>query len=123
MTREELEALRKGPWGRNPFLTPEEEAPLSPERRAESPAGFAPIEVQAILVSEGKRIAMIDGLVVAEGDLIGEEEVLEIRPRAVVLRKGDHTRTVEMEFPAIEVQSTPAPTAGGKGSKGGKTLP
>lgn len=121
LKREELEALNTGPWGRNPFLTPQEEAPLPPpERVVEGPSGLAPIQVRAILVSEGKRIAMIDGRVVAEGDLIGEEEVLEIRPRAVVLRKGTQTRTVEMQLPAIEVQSAPAPMGRGMGSKGGK---
>ncbi len=105
--REELEILSRGPWGRNPFLTPEEEVPLGDPARlpVRTPPGFAPLEVRAILISEERRIAMIDGHMVAEGDLIGEERVLEIRPHAVVLGKGKRTRTIEIEFPAIPVRS------------------
>jgi hypothetical protein len=108
--REELEALTSGPWGRNPFLTPDEEAALPGQARpVDFSAEFAPREVRAILVSEGKRIANIDGHVVAEGDLIGKERVLEIRPHAVVLGHGKRTRTVELTFPAAAVRATPVP--------------
>lgn len=121
--REELEILSRGPWGRNPFLTPEEEAPLGDPARLPvgAPPGFAPLEVRAILVSEERRIAMIDGHMVAEGDLIGEERVLEIRPHAVVLSKGKRTRTIEIEFPAIPVRSTAVPMTQGGRSGGGKS--
>jgi len=108
--REELEALSSGPWGRNPFLTPDEEAALPGQARPVDFSGeFAPREVRAIVMSEGKRIANIDGHVVAEGDLIGKERVLEIRPRAVVLGHGKRTRTVELTFPAAAVRATPVP--------------
>ena len=108
--REELEALTSGPWGRNPFLTPDEEAVLPRQARpVDLSAEFAPREVRAIVVSEGKRIANIDGHVVAEGDLIGKEQVLEIRPHAVVLGHGKRTRTVELTLPAAAVRATPAP--------------
>jgi hypothetical protein len=120
--RDELEAVGRGPWGRNPFLTPAEEAALL--RGAgfqEVPVGFAPRVVQAILVSAERRIAMIDGHVVAEGDLIGEERVVEIRPRAVVLGRGSRIRTVEMQVPGIPVRSRTAPAAPGESHEGGKT--
>lgn len=110
VTREELQALSSGPWGRNPFLTPDEEAALSGQARSvDFSAEFAPREVRAILMSEGKRIANIDGRVVTEGDLIGKERVLEIRPHAVVLGHGKRTRTVELTLPAAAVRATPVP--------------
>ncbi len=111
--REELEALSKGRWGRNPFLTMEEEAALLGRagQPAIRPTGFPPLEVKAILVSKGKRIAMIDGHVVTEGDLIWRERVLEILPHAVVLGRGSHTRMIEMQLPSVPVRSTPAPAS------------
>jgi hypothetical protein len=118
VTREELEALSSGPWGRNPFLTPDEEAAhLGQARPADFSAEFAPREVRAILMSEGRRIANIDGHVVAEGDLIGKERVIEIRPHAVVLGHGKRTRTIELMLPAAPIRATPAPVARGVGGE------
>ena len=112
LTREELEALSRGQWGRNPFLTADEEAALLNRAGFQKVAGpeFPTLEVKTILISEGTRMALIDGHIVTEGDLIGAERVVEIRPRAVVLRRGKSIRTVEMEFPAVRVHSAPAPT-------------
>lgn len=122
--REELEALSSGPWGRNPFLTPDEEAAhLGQARPVDFSAEFAPREVRAILMSEGKRIANIDGHVVAEGDLIGKERVLEIRPHAVVLGHGKRTRTVELTLPAAAVRATPVPVTRGAGGGERNALP
>src|SRR3972149_5826245 len=108
--REELQALSSGPWGRNPFLTPDEEAALPGQARSvDFSAEFAPREVRAIVMSEGRRIANIDGHVVAEGGLSGKEGVLEIRPHAVVLGHGKRPRTVELTLPAAAVRATPVP--------------
>jgi hypothetical protein len=121
--REELEALSRGPWGRNPFLTPDEEvAHLGHARPVDFSGEFAPREVRAILMSEGKRVANIDGHMVVEGDLIGKERVLEIRSHAVVLGHGKRTRTVELTLPATPVRATPAPVARGVGG-GRNALP
>ena len=122
--REELEALSSGPWGRNPFLTPDEEAAhLGQARPVDFSAEFAPREVRAIVMSEGRRIANIDGHVVAEGDLIGKERVLEIRPHAVVLGHGKRTRTVELTLPAAAVRATPVPVTRGAGGGERNALP
>jgi len=122
--REELQALSRGPWGRNPFLTPDEEAALPGQARSvDFSAEFLPREVRAILMSEGKRIANIDGHVVAEGDLIGKERVLEIRPHAVVLGHGKRTRTVELTLPAAAVRATPVPVTRGAGGGERNALP
>jgi hypothetical protein len=122
--RDELEALSSGPWGRNPFLTPDEEAAL--RAHATPPdfsSDFAPREVSAILMSEGRKMAMIDGHLVAEGDLIGKERVLEIRPHAVVLGHGKNTRTVELTLPATQVRAKPVPVTRGAGGGERTTLP
>ena len=122
--REELEALSSGPWGRNPFLTPDEEASLLRQARpVDFSAEFAPREVRAIVMSEGRRIANIDGHVVAEGDLIGKERVLEIRPHAVVLGHGKRTRTVELTLPAAAVRVTPVPVTRGGEDRERNALP
>lgn len=109
--RKALEALSSGPWGRNPFLTPAEEA-ASQQLVAKAPEatpGFATLRVRAILISEGRKIATINGHVVTEGDWVGQERVLEIRPQAVVLQKGADRRTVELEFPTVPIHVGPAP--------------
>lgn len=119
--RDELEALSSGPWGRNPFLTSDEEAALRAHAGpADLSSDFAPREVRAILMSEGRRMAMIDGRVVREGDLIGNERVLEIRPHAVVLGRGNRTRTVELQLPAVPIRSTPVPMTR---DQGGGSIP
>ena len=122
--REELEALSSGPWGRNPFLTPDEEAAhLGQARPVDFSGEFAPREVRAIVMSEGRRIANIDGHVVAEGDLIGKERVLEIRPHNVVLGHGKRTRTIELTLPAAAVRATPVPVTRGAGGGERNALP
>ncbi|MGH7424120.1 MAG: hypothetical protein ACREJ1_10665, partial [Candidatus Methylomirabilales bacterium] len=122
--REELEALSSGPWGRNPFLTPDEEAAhLGQARPVDFSGEFAPREVRAIVMSEGRRIANIDGHMVAEGDLIGKERVLEIRPHAVVLGHGKRNRTVELTLPAAAVRATPVPVTRGAGGGERNPLP
>ena len=117
-----LETMASGPWGRNPFLTPPEEAALTRQpASADASPDFAPREVKAILVSEGRRFAMINGHMVAEGDYIGGERVLEIRPRAVVLGRGTRTRTVEMRFPGTPIRSRPGPMGPPQEGEGGRT--
>jgi hypothetical protein len=117
-----LEAVASGPWGRNPLMTPPEEAALTRQpASADASPDFAPREVKAILVSEGRRFAMINGHMVAEGDYIGGERVLEIRPRAVVLGRGTRTRTVEMRFPGTPIRSRPGPMGPPQEGEGGRT--
>lgn len=51
-----------------------------------------PLMVKAILISDKIRLASIDRHIVAVGDKILEEKVLEIEPDRVVLGKGDKKR-------------------------------
>jgi hypothetical protein len=109
--QKELEAMSRGPWGRSPFLTPEEEAASQQlvARAPEATPGLATLQVRAILISQGRRVATINGHVVTEGDWVGQERVLEIRPQAVVLEKGTNRRTVELQFPTVPVHVGPTP--------------
>ena len=70
--------------------------PLSQPPRATStsgqPAPAAEHVVSSILFSSERRVALVDGRVVAVGDRVGSSVVLGIEPRAVVLGAEDGTR-------------------------------
>jgi hypothetical protein len=53
-----------------------------------------PLKVNAILISDRVRLALIDRRIVTVGDSIHEEKVLEIKPDRVILGKGDQKRTL-----------------------------
>ena len=53
-----------------------------------------PLTVKAILISDHVRLASIDRFIVAVGDSIGDEKVLEIGNDGVILGKGDKRRTL-----------------------------
>ena len=65
-----------------------------PEREAVtgSGRGRVPLEeplpsVNSILVSPDRRLAVVDGAIVREGDAVGRRVLVRIEPRAVVLRE------------------------------------
>ena len=95
------------PYGRNPFLLPS--GPRLPSKADPVPAKQGtetkpdarliegpppPLKVKAILIGERVRLASIDQQIVAIGDRIHEEKVLEIKNDHVVLGKGDQKRTL-----------------------------
>jgi len=81
-------ADERAQWGRNPFLTPEEEA-----------AGGRPetsgLEIRAIIVGQHKSVASLGGRTVTVGEKIGEEKVLEIRHDVVVLERDGRRRVLK----------------------------
>ena len=82
------------PWGRNPFLTEEEEA------RGRGDEG---LQVKTIIVGQPKSVATIDGRTVVVGEKIGEETVIEIRPDGVVLERNRRKRVLRVSEPSISV--------------------
>ena len=86
------------PWGRNPFLTEEEEAAAKGKSRAGG------IQVRAIIVGRPKSVATIDGRTVTVGERVGEETVWEIRPDAVVLERDGQKRLLKVSEPTISVE-------------------
>ena len=77
-------------WGRNPFLTPEEEAM---GRRG----GTQGQTIHAIITGRGRSVAALDGRMVSVGDSIGDEVVVEIRRDAVVLERNGRRRILRVQ--------------------------
>ncbi len=72
-------------WGRNPFLTPEEEA-------TGGRPGTKGLDVTTIIVGDDKSVATLGRYTVSVGEYIGEEKVVEIRRDAVVLERNGRRR-------------------------------
>ena len=87
---EQLAVLPAGAWGRNPFLTPEEEAM---GRRG----GTQGQTIHAIITGRGRSVAALDGRMVSVGDSIGDEVVVEIRRDAVVLERNGRRRILRVQ--------------------------
>jgi hypothetical protein len=85
------------PWGRNPFLTEEEEA------RARDPE-VAGLRVKAIIVGSPRSVATLNGQTVLVGEMIGGEKVLEIRRDAVVLERGGQKRVLRIREPSVSIR-------------------
>ncbi len=77
-------------WGRNPFLTPEEEA--SGGRPADQG-----LVIRTIIIGHDKSVATLGGRTVTVGDRIGDEIVVEIRRNAVVLEKNGRRRILRTQ--------------------------
>ncbi|MFB3061678.1 MAG: hypothetical protein ACE10C_09945 [Candidatus Binatia bacterium] len=85
-------------WGRNPFLTPEEEA-------TGGRPGTKGLDVKTIIVGEDKSVATLGRYTVSVGENIGEEKVVEIRRDAVVLERNGRRRILRAaELHRISVQ-------------------
>lgn len=85
------------PWGRNPFLTEEEEA------RAKA-RGSDGLQVKTVIVGKPKSVATVDGRTVVVGEKVGEETVAEIRSDAVVLELDGRKRMVKVREPSISIE-------------------
>ena len=103
LTRVELTQWRQryeSAWRRDPFLTAQEEqALLSPKVapiQSKPAAALPSYSLKAVLISEGERVAALDGSLVSEGEQIGEERVVEIRPHSVVLERAGQRRTISL---------------------------
>jgi hypothetical protein len=100
-------------WTRDPFFTAEEEQalrapkPSQPVLQVASPPAPRPAyTVKAILISDTSKVAAIDGRLISEGEMLGEERVVQIQPDGVVLEQGGQRRRIEMAggaVPLIEV--------------------
>jgi MSHA biogenesis protein MshK len=69
-------------------------------------AGAAPAtQLQSVLIASGRRVAVINGTRVMQGDMYGDAKVVKISESEVVLRKGTETEVLKM-YPGIEKQPT-----------------
>lgn len=83
---------------------------IAPVRTADgmiaAPAVRQEPRLQSVLVSlrpGGRRVAVIDGKMVREGQRVGDAVVVSIRAREVVLRRAGRTQTIKLFRPPAKV--------------------
>jgi len=113
---------------RNPFLLPpgvyllskegagpvRKEKAIGPDAKLEE-TETSPFKVRAILIGDQIRLATIGPHIVAVGDKINDETILEIKNDRVVLGKGDRKRTLHLHQSPFHLTTEappplPAPT-------------
>ncbi|MBI2319412.1 MAG: MSHA biogenesis protein MshK [Betaproteobacteria bacterium] len=95
--------------------------PMRPPAVAASPGSAAApappgMILQSTLLSNGRRIAMIDGKPMEVGARIGDAKIVAIGPASVTLREGKTTRVLEL-YRDVQI-SHPKPEKGGAPRKG-----
>jgi hypothetical protein len=103
---------------RNPFLLPrgvyllskEGVAPVRKEKETKPEAKLeeieteiSPLNVRAILISDPIRLATIGSHIVAVGDKLNGETILEIKNDRVILGKGDRKRTLRLHQSPLQL--------------------
>lgn len=105
-------------WRRDPFFTAaEEEALASPKVKTEPakpPAPLPAYTVKTIMISGGDKVASVGGRLVSEGDTIGEERVVEIRPDVVVLERAGERRRIALPGGSVAIDDTGRSAARGR---------
>jgi hypothetical protein len=117
-----------GTPARNPFLLPpgvyfhsrEGGTPVRKEKAPEPAAKIEKIEtpsfqVRAILISDHIRLAAIGPHIVAVGDKLDGETILEIKNDRVILGRGDKKRTLHLQQSPVQLTveaPSPSPTRG-----------
>lgn len=115
---------------RNPFLLPpgvyfHSREGGTPVRKEKAPGPVAKIEkietpsfqVRAILISDHIRLATIGPHIVAVGDKLDGETILEIKNDRVILGRGDKKRTLHLQQSPVQLTveappPSPSPTRG-----------
>jgi hypothetical protein len=99
--------------GKDPFVLPPGVRPLSKGDTDSVTKGTSstteikpkeiPLKVNAILISDHIRLASIDRHIVAVGDSIHDEKILEIRNDRVILGKGDTKRILLLSQSPVQL--------------------
>lgn len=93
---------------------------------AQAGAGQAGPVLQSVVIAGERRSALIDGVLVPVGGVVGGARVERIVETEVVLRRGDRTETLKL-FPAVDKRPHGTPpaavvrTPGGKAARAGET--
>lgn len=66
-----------------------------------APEEAAGTQLQSILLSSGRKVAVINGTMVPLGGMVGEARVVKITETEVVLKKGEDTEVLKM-YPGID---------------------
>lgn len=78
--------------------------------------------LQSVLLSSGRKLAIIDGVTVPLGGMVGEARLVRITETEVMLKSGNDTEVLKM-FPGIEKRSSVrAPARARQASRDAKPL-
>ena len=66
----------------------------------------APSRLQSILISSGRRVAVIDGRAVRIGERVGDAIVVAIAPSEVTLQRGEARETLTLH-PGVDKRPVP----------------
>jgi MSHA biogenesis protein MshK len=87
-------------------LTDPTRPPSAPSIASDSPASQVEttgMQLQSILLSSGRKVAVINGIMVPLGGMVGEARLIRITETQVVLKKGEETEVLKM-YPGIDKQ-------------------
>lgn len=90
-------------------------APSAAAAGSESPSQGSATELQSVLLSPTRKLAVINGQTVALGGRIGDATLTQVTETGVVLRRGDKLESLRL-LPGLEKKKV----AGAARSKGGK---
>lgn len=74
---------------------------------ADAPVSTQGLQLQSVLISPKRKVAIINGETLVVGDSIGESQIIRIMDTEVVLRAGTEERVVRM-YPDFEKRSSSA---------------
>jgi MSHA biogenesis protein MshK len=94
---------------------------IDPTRPPSAPIGSAGMpeeetngtQLQGILFSSGRKVAVINGAMVPLGGMVGEARLVRISETQVVLKKGDETEVLKL-FPSVEKVPTKRRSGAGR---------
>jgi MSHA biogenesis protein MshK len=75
--------------------------PMRPADTTSSAPEAAASRLQSVLISPGRRSAIIDGAVVPLGGSVGDAKLVAVRETEVVLRRGGETEVLKL-YPSVE---------------------
>lgn len=82
-------------------LTDPTRPPSAPTGSPAAQEEAAGTQLQSILLSSGRKVAVINGNVVPLGGMVGEAKVVRISETQVVLKKGDEIEVLKL-FPGVD---------------------
>lgn len=94
-------------------LTDPTRPPSVPAPTAEAGGEALPqTQLQSILISRGRKLAVINGQTVPLGGKVGEATLVSVRETEVVLRSGDATEVLKL-YPNVEKRAVRRPVRAG----------
>jgi MSHA biogenesis protein MshK len=84
----------------------------------EAPAGR---QLQSVLLSGGRKVAVIDGAMVPLGGMLGDARVIRISESEVVLKTGEETETLKL-FPGVDKKAVKRSTRARAGTPGTESM-